>query len=263
MREVVKRVLRGALAGFLVGTMMSMGLVGEVWATQAQDCSKAGGTWRGESGSEANGTCTYKSKTKDWCEKNKGTYYAPSSSDPIARCVVKHGTAASSTGTDTSSGTDTSTDTSTGSGTDTSTGTSTGTDTSTGTGTGTGTGTDTSTGSSTDDPATTVETSNGSKCGDNQVETSILGGDSGCYDVQGDGKDIFEMLGIVLDVLTYGVGAAGVIGIVIAAIQYATAAGNESQMTKAKTRIIEVVIGLIAYGLMYTFLQWLVPGGMF
>lgn len=112
-------------------------------------------------------------------------------------------------------------------------------------------------------PPEAVETNNGSKCGDNQVEVSILGGDSNCFDIQDSGNDIFDMLGIILDVLTYGVGAAGVIGIVISAIQYMTAAGNEAQMTKAKNRIIEVVIGLVAYGLMYTFLQWLVPGGMF
>ncbi len=89
----------------------------------------------------------------------------------------------------------------------------------------------------------------GSEC----VETALFG--SYC-----DG--IWGILAIVLNVLMIGVGAAGVIGLVIAGIQYATASGDPGQMTKAKSRITQIVIGLVAFGLMWAFLEWLIPGGV-
>ena len=97
---------------------------------------------------------------------------------------------------------------------------------------------------------------------ENGVETSVLGGE-GCYEVGNEGEAIYDILELVVNVLTFGVGAAGVLGIVISGVQYMTAGGNETQMTKAKNRIVEVIIGLVAYSVMYVFLQWLIPGGMF
>ena len=79
----------------------------------------------------------------------------------------------------------------------------------------------------------------------------------------GEGSGVYDILSIVLNVLTIGVGVLGVLGIVIAGIQYVTAADNEQQMAKAKQRIIEVVIGLVIYAVMYSVLQWLIPGGIF
>ena len=74
------------------------------------------------------------------------------------------------------------------------------------------------------------------------------------------GGGMAYLLGLVLNILTFGVGAAGVIGIVISGVQYMTSAGNEAQMIKAKHRIIEVLIGLVAYGVAYTAINWLNPG---
>lgn len=74
---------------------------------------------------------------------------------------------------------------------------------------------------------------------------------------------IYIVLSIVLDVLMAGVGVAAVIGIAISGVQYLTAGGNEAQMVKAKNRIIQVVIGLVIWALMWAGLNWLVPGGLF
>ena len=74
---------------------------------------------------------------------------------------------------------------------------------------------------------------------------------------------IYVVLSIVLDVLMAGVGVAAVIGIAISGVQYLTAGGNEAQMVKAKNRIIQVVIGLVIWALMWAGLNWLVPGGLF
>jgi len=44
---------------------------------------------------------------------------------------------------------------------------------------------------------------------------------------------------------------------------YASAEENASQVQKAKDLIRNVVIGLLAYGAMYLFLNFLIPGGIF
>lgn len=85
-----------------------------------------------------------------------------------------------------------------------------------------------------------------------EVSTSILPNDM-C---------IGGILMLVLDILVYGLGVAAIIGVVIAGILYMTARDNEAQVTKAKTRLYEIVIGLVAWALMFTVLNWLIPGGV-
>lgn len=99
-------------------------------------------------------------------------------------------------------------------------------------------------------------------CGDNGVQTSIIKNQGDCY-VDTDGSGVFRILNIVVNVLTMGVGVLGTLGIIIAGIQYLTASGNEAQMAKAKQRIIEVVIGLVVFGVMWAVLQFVIPGGVF
>ena len=77
-----------------------------------------------------------------------------------------------------------------------------------------------------------------------------------------DGEGIMCVLKIALDILTVGIGILGVLGIVIVGIQYLTAGGNEEQTRKAKRRMFEIVIGLVAYVLLYALLNWLLPGGI-
>ena len=90
----------------------------------------------------------------------------------------------------------------------------------------------------------------------NGVETSLISCISG-----GDGG-IWTILLIVLNVLTYGIATAGVLGLVLSGIQYMRSAGDPGTMTKAKRRIGQVVIGLFCYGLMWVLLQWMIPGGL-
>ncbi len=97
------------------------------------------------------------------------------------------------------------------------------------------------------------------------IETAILSecGEKVNPDGEDDGSAIFCVLNIVLNVLTYGVGIAGTLGIIISGVQYLTARDNEQQVTKAKSRIINIVIGLAVYAVMWGFLQWILPGGVF
>ena len=93
------------------------------------------------------------------------------------------------------------------------------------------------------------------ECPEGQVETNLFG----CVDGE-NGNGIFFILNVVLTVMTFGVGILGTIGIVIAGIQYATAKDNEQQMAKAKMRIVQIVIGMAIWAVLYVAMRWLIPG---
>lgn len=83
-----------------------------------------------------------------------------------------------------------------------------------------------------------------------------------------DGSDpknngVWGILLLVLNILTASVGIAAVGGIVYGSILYTTAADSAQQTEKAIEIIRNVVIGLVAYGLMYIGLNFIVPGGIF
>lgn len=91
-------------------------------------------------------------------------------------------------------------------------------------------------------------------------DTPLKGSIIDCSSHTEEGGGVYCILELVLDILTYGVGALGVLGIVISGIQYATSEGDAAKMTKAKNRIVQVVIGLVVYAVMYLALKFLVPG---
>ncbi len=69
------------------------------------------------------------------------------------------------------------------------------------------------------------------------------------------------ILNYIIDILTFGIAVAATIGVVLSGITYLTAKDNEQQTTKAKRRIYEIVIGLVAYAALYAALKFLLPGG--
>lgn len=95
------------------------------------------------------------------------------------------------------------------------------------------------------------------------VTTAILecGGDKNATTVENSG--IWHILLLVLNIMTGLVGILAVGGIVYASILYATAQDNGGQVTKAKETIFNVILGVVCFALMYSFLQFLIPGGIF
>lgn len=92
-------------------------------------------------------------------------------------------------------------------------------------------------------------------CATDEIETNLFG----CVPTDEDGSGIKQLLSLIVTVLLYGIGAAAVVGVVWAGILYLTARDNEAQAAKAKTRLVEVAIGLIAWAMLFTVLQWLIP----
>ena len=111
-------------------------------------------------------------------------------------------------------------------------------------------------------PAPTFAAKQGDPCtcsdgrsGNVVVDTAIL---SGCDCSGGNGGgSVIEILNLVVDIMTIGIGILGVIGISVTGIQYLTAGGSEEKTRKAKRRMLEIVIGLAAYVLIYSVLKWL------
>lgn len=102
-------------------------------------------------------------------------------------------------------------------------------------------------------------------CG--EAETSIIGGGM-CEDVDegsGDTEDsaVWALLILALNIMTAGIGILAVGGIVYGSILYASAADKAEQTKKAISIILNVVLGLVAYAMMYLVLNYLIPGGIF
>ena len=91
----------------------------------------------------------------------------------------------------------------------------------------------------------------------NSVDTIFFG------NLKDDGKGcgFFMVLNYIIDFLTFGVGIAAAIGITVSGVTYLTAGGDEAKTTKAKRRILEIVIGLAVYVALWAILNLLLPGG--
>lgn len=92
---------------------------------------------------------------------------------------------------------------------------------------------------------------------DEPVKCAILNCDSA-----NDPDGVKTLLIWILRILTGLVGIAAVGGLIWAGIMYASAGDKADQVSKAKNIIVDVVIGIIAYGLMFVALNWLIPGGV-
>lgn len=87
------------------------------------------------------------------------------------------------------------------------------------------------------------------------------GGDGSSGEIEDSG--LWQILTGVLNIMVAGVGVLAVAGMVYGAILYSSAADNQSQVEQAMTVFRNVVIGLVTFALMYSILQFLIPGGIF
>lgn len=89
------------------------------------------------------------------------------------------------------------------------------------------------------------------------VQTSIIN----CNET--DAKSgIFAILGMVLNILTFGVGIAATVGFIFCGYQYMTSKNEPAVIAKIKTRILNIMIGLLAYAMFWAIIALLLPGGL-
>ena len=99
-----------------------------------------------------------------------------------------------------------------------------------------------------------ADTAQAAQCGG--TETSLISCDTKENGVLG-------LLLLALNILTAGIGIVAIGGIIYAAILWTTAEDKSAQITKSKTTIFNVILGLTAYALLFGLVQFLVPGGVF
>jgi hypothetical protein len=74
---------------------------------------------------------------------------------------------------------------------------------------------------------------------------------------------LWQVLLLAINILTGLIAVAALGGLIWGAVMYTSAGGNVEQTKKAMGIITNVVIGVLAYGLMFAGLNFLIPGGVF
>lgn len=81
-------------------------------------------------------------------------------------------------------------------------------------------------------------------------------------DISSSNCGITRYLILFINVLSGMVGIVVIAVLTIGGIQYSTSAGDPNAVAAARKRISNALLALVAFGMMYGFLQWIVPGGV-
>lgn len=74
---------------------------------------------------------------------------------------------------------------------------------------------------------------------------------------------IMGWIRFAVNFLSAGAGVVITIMVIVGGIQYASAGSNPQAVLAAKKKITSALIALVAFAFLFSFLQWLVPGGIF
>ena len=99
--------------------------------------------------------------------------------------------------------------------------------------------------------------SDGSVVTEQGSDAMIFGDKNGCYCAGPKG-----VIRIGIGVFTGLLAVAGTLGIIFAGVLYLTARDNEEQVVKAKKRIINVIIGIVSFGLLDVLAYFILPTGL-
>ncbi len=115
--------------------------------------------------------------------------------------------------------------------------------------------------SSEKDPCDDVNLQDGQTCVDGIVTSVIKCDSNGSGDIED--SCVWSLLTQVINIMTAGIGLLAVGGVIYGSILYTTAGGSMDQTKQAIKIIQNVIIGLVAYAFMYSFLNYVIPGGLF
>ena len=74
---------------------------------------------------------------------------------------------------------------------------------------------------------------------------------------------IIKDIQVIVNALGAAVAVVVTISIIFGGIQYSLSGDRADEVTKAKKRISNSLVALLIFILTFTFLQWLIPGGVF
>jgi len=74
---------------------------------------------------------------------------------------------------------------------------------------------------------------------------------------------VIEILLLAINILTGGIGVAAIGGIIYGSVLWSSSGGSSDGVKKAKEVIMNVVIGIVAWAVMYSLLNFFIPGGLF
>jgi len=105
-------------------------------------------------------------------------------------------------------------------------------------------------------------TENSSDCLQSTNNQQTLSGASQCKE-NGNNCNIFsDYLNPIINVLSGVIVLVAIASIIVAGIMYSSSGGDAQKAAKAKSRIINTLLALLAYIFLYSFLQFLIPGGL-
>lgn len=90
------------------------------------------------------------------------------------------------------------------------------------------------------------------------------GGENGSTGQQADATGCLftKYINPLINLFSVLVGVAVVVGVIWGGIEYVTSAGDPQKAASGRKHIINALLALVAYGLLYAFLQFMVPGGV-
>lgn len=88
------------------------------------------------------------------------------------------------------------------------------------------------------------------------------GGDAKACLSSGKAAGIMDKIMLIVNMLSAMVFVVAAIMLVLAGVQYMASNGNPQAVADAKKKIYAVFIGIVAFLLLWAFLQWLIPGGL-
>jgi hypothetical protein len=77
-----------------------------------------------------------------------------------------------------------------------------------------------------------------------------------------DGGAILKVVAACIKILSAGILVAATIALIVCGVMIITSRDNASQIAKAKKRMIDIIIGVVIYALMFTILNFIIPGGI-
>ena len=82
-------------------------------------------------------------------------------------------------------------------------------------------------------------------------------------DLNADNCNIVKLVTVITNVLSAVAGVVIALMIIVGGIQYAAAGANPQAVAAARGKVKNAIIALFLYVFMFSFLQWLIPGGIF